>query len=897
MDWQQIVFYIAIGTFVCSLLLWIVFSVKPPREKNRVRPFYWFFWGFFLSSIFLLVPVYHYRYSMPGEDRIITDGLVWRAILPSVHHAIQMLQANADTGITRYCAEVFKGDPALGNAYYYFLSAEYVLAPILTAGVILSFFKSVFDYVRYYTEVFFKGLLSLPSEKKLKGRVKVYVFSVLNEKSLALAESIRKNHGRAGILIFTDVSRTIEDSSSELVAKAKKLRAICFRKDIQSINFFYQKHLSQKSFFVIGDNETDNVNCAYELYRKYHALKDSRLYVFTMREECEHLIKQRDGSGMKVRRIHVISSLIFHNLYREGYARLFESAGPEKNGTRKIGVVIAGLGHYGMEMLKALTWYCQMEGYSLSIDAFDKDPLAGQRLKAECPDLMKGTDRKPEEGETPCTITAHNPEEDGTSCTITVHSGTDVHTCPFFDALRSLKETTYVLVSLGSDEENIRTAIDIRTAFAQAGVTEKDTDQPVPVIQAIVYTAYDVSRLDDLANYRKERYDIDFFGNVDSIFTEETVINSGLESEASDLHGVYFDKETFYQYEYYYRSSCAGVIHACAIADELYRQRVEAKWLAWADSFLKSAISQGKEDITTAIHEQLTGFTWKNWQDRKLIKDASWPPSSLKELIKKANGLPEGSEDPEKPLYYLILVEKLKELEHKRWNVYMRSEGYVYGKKRFDLGKMHHDLKAYSDLEALERNKDIRAGTIIAQINSITDHVRDTAAELLSKKVKPGSLEWADTFLDLIRRFPVNAAAAEGAENGPAAQLSEWVQDVRSGIVKKIRNRLNGFSWDSCGKEEKSFFLELADCWKKLIPKQNTGISGQITAESLNQIRDVMNDPRKNGFADAADVMRYLLLDEWLMEQEDGKRIRVQRIIEQMKEIKSEEAAKAAGQG
>ncbi len=48
-------------------------------------------------------------------------------------------------------------------------------------------------------------------------------------------------------------------------------------------------------------------------------------------------------------------------------------------------------------------------------------------------------------------------------------------------------------------------------------------------------------------------------------------------------------------------------------------------------------------------------------------------------------------------------------LEHKRWNAYMRTEGYCYGAKRNDLAKCHGDLIPYQDLseQAKQYDRDI----------------------------------------------------------------------------------------------------------------------------------------------------------------------------------------------
>ena len=53
----------------------------------------------------------------------------------------------------------------------------------------------------------------------------------------------------------------------------------------------------------------------------------------------------------------------------------------------------------------------------------------------------------------------------------------------------------------------------------------------------------------------------------------------------------------------------------------------------------------------------------------------------------------------------------LENLEHRRWNAYMRAEGFVFSgstdaASRNDLGKMHNDLVNYTILPEEEKRKD-----------------------------------------------------------------------------------------------------------------------------------------------------------------------------------------------
>ncbi|MBQ7793788.1 MAG: hypothetical protein IJ366_04635 [Clostridia bacterium] len=48
----------------------------------------------------------------------------------------------------------------------------------------------------------------------------------------------------------------------------------------------------------------------------------------------------------------------------------------------------------------------------------------------------------------------------------------------------------------------------------------------------------------------------------------------------------------------------------------------------------------------------------------------------------------------------------LRRLEHRRWNAYIRSEGYTYGEIRNDLAKTHNCLVPFDELPPHEQEKD-----------------------------------------------------------------------------------------------------------------------------------------------------------------------------------------------
>lgn len=64
-------------------------------------------------------------------------------------------------------------------------------------------------------------------------------------------------------------------------------------------------------------------------------------------------------------------------------------------------------------------------------------------------------------------------------------------------------------------------------------------------------------------------------------------------------------------------------------------------------------------------------------------------------------------------------VEMFNEYEHRRWNAYMRAEGYVYNPKRDNLAKTHKNLVPFGLLDQKTREKD----TVWRAANEIIDEI------------------------------------------------------------------------------------------------------------------------------------------------------------------------------
>lgn len=359
-----------------------------------------------------------------------------------------------------------------------------------------------------------------------------------------------------------------------------------------------------------------------KLVERYKERENTNLYVFSTNVGSELFLSSTDQSAVKVRRINEVQSLVNRVLYESGEI-IFDSARENSEGTKDISAVVIGMGRHGVEMVKALTWFGQMDGYNLEINAFDKDPLAKEKFVALAPELMSDE--------------YNGVIVDGEArYKISIHSGFDVETVSFAEEISKIKNATYVLVALGDDEANIKAAVNLRMYFERMKLH--------PVIQAIVYNSQQKRALEGVKNFKGQNYDIDFIGDRESIYVVDVIIDSELEEDALQRHLKWGVEADFWNYEYNYRSSTASAIHMKA--------RV------------KSGIP-GAEKTT----EELTP------EEKNIIEV----------------------------------------LEHKRWNAYMRAEGYVFSgstdkSSRNDLAKMHHDLVDFSSLTEEEKRKDSNVG-------------------------------------------------------------------------------------------------------------------------------------------------------------------------------------------
>ncbi|MBE6661196.1 MAG: DUF4381 domain-containing protein [Ruminococcaceae bacterium] len=513
--------------------------------------------GIFASAVCYF---FFYYFRLKGTD-------VGTAILNTLWRTLQLYVLDGDAGhiddLLKCVATSDQITAELLDLYRYYGYVLRVLAPVTTFAFLLTFVKNIYAHFLYFFQ---------------KPWTDTHVFSELNEKSLALAENLKrypfgvevtksKNifvrawYAFAGwimspTIVFTDVTDKREEENLEWVDKAKEIGAILFRKDLEAIR--HKRYISPKRqcIYLISDDEPEKVRHTINIIEKCKKQSKVTLYVFSDKVESRvmlnsHTRKERREMRMEVIRVNDARALIYHNLdvggdekpkkkkdtpffpkdksYKSDAMglRLFEKAVKIDEKNRVISAVIVGLGRYGMEMLKALLWYCQIPGYSVKITALDEAKDIKCRFRAMCPEIVPGK--------------VYDGPGD-MRYEINVKS-VKVGTKKFLEEIESVKDVTYIFVGLGQDDMNLSTALSIENYMAALG---RDPD-----IDTVVYNSDLAEQMRDkwaedlqiLRESEKEenlpqspRCRVRIIGDLKSFYSAGTVIASKLDEEGFEVH-------------------------------------------------------------------------------------------------------------------------------------------------------------------------------------------------------------------------------------------------------------------------------------------------------------------------------------------------------------------------
>lgn len=738
MDWCEFFcsrWGISVYFFALTLItLIVVLCIRHNKRTSIITSGRVLFLGVFFSAFAYFMPLY-LENGMDG----------FAAVMASLQYSFRIFGFDGD--FIEFVTSVKYPEGISGSLYIKYGLVLYAFAPLLTLGFILTFIKNFFAHLKY----------------KASFLLHTHVFSELNEKSLAMAESIlRNNKPFLGfipkvLIVFTDIIDKKEELHLDLVEKAKEIGAILFRKDLESVKFKHNWSCRKVNFYLISEDELEKIRHAEHIMNRYDD-KDVSLWIFSDDIRTDLMLEQSKANNIDIKRINDIQSLIYHNLDINGI-NLFKRS-RKIHGKNVISIVIIGLGKYGQEMLKTLAWYCQLEGYKLIINAFDADEKANEKFKQMCPELLDDRYNKDK-----------NPIEGEAYYEIEIHNNIDVSTPTFEEKFKQIDDATYVFVCLGDDKTNLDVASKIRSMCERI---DYKGDGCKPVIETVIYdsniseklgkTWKNIEEADQKnqvePNRKKGRYEYDILmiGDLNSFYSEDTFSDSDLFKEGFGVHAFwtvepakiafaeeYMAKEwnEFLKSEnleasweaHYSRMQCKNedTLKLPKVIDEFSFMTMEeiseknkAKQTGNNKKLikLKNIVAERNDRWEKQVYKkfkELTGIKeyadkWKQIETEKMLEakksfriEYNYRSSIAKAIHKRLRrNLGFKPEITGKAWEDMTLEEKIEigKIEHIRWNAYMRSEGYRYAPKRNNLARLHHNLVPTGELTNDDLRKD-----------------------------------------------------------------------------------------------------------------------------------------------------------------------------------------------
>ncbi len=380
----------------------------------------------------------------------------------------------------------------------------------------------------------------------------LFVISPLNNNSLILAKSIRDTY-KSSIIIFTDCS----SADDTFKTTAKNIGCRIYSKSIETLKLETHNPASMIRVVLMNKDEDVNLKSALKLTEKLRGNVNAEIYTFNTSKESEFLLDSidkgaRNGSlsPIKLRRVNMVRNQIYLDILNNS---LFEYAVEEYN-EKIISVLIVGLGQYGMEMLKAVLWCGQMDGYVVRVNIIDKNPNIESVFYRQCPGILQ-RGLQPKNGED--------------YYELNFFGGIDVNTHEFTECVKTIESVSLVFVSLGNENYNIETAIDLRSLISGIQIDngrKPDHTQSAhqqPRILTVVHSPEKAILMKEnrLSNYKKQYYRLDCIGVNSDVYSYENVFLPKLENMALQLHMQWGSPEDFNNYEYNRRSSMASAIH------------------------------------------------------------------------------------------------------------------------------------------------------------------------------------------------------------------------------------------------------------------------------------------------------------------------------------------------
>ena len=411
-------------------------------------------------------------------------------VINTVYYIIQAWLLNADISLVQ--------NENIGNEFIQiFLCIELLCLPILTAGTVLETLQKYFGKMKM----------------AFIGNNDLHIFSDVNDKTVKIAELIKKEFPKDKIIFCR-----YNNSNDQIFTVRRK--AIYTKDDITTLKIKLNERNTK--FYILSQNEDEVLNQTITLIEKYKEQK-CEILCFTSNEESKMILDELDKGNVVVNIVDEIQSSLYHLLIKHP---LYENA--QNN---NIKALIVGLGNIGKEAFKSIMWCGQMPKYTLEMNVIEKDEEKIKAVSFECPEIFE------------------HAEQYHLNCYLN-----DIRELEINKELQEkLKDTNYVIIATGNEENNIKIAKNIRRIFLENSSIE-------PEIFIWMEESIKKEKVKNIRNY----FVFKTFGDYNEIYGAIRK-NSELEKLAIKLHLNYNDKDKdlveYNKIEYNKKSSRAMALH------------------------------------------------------------------------------------------------------------------------------------------------------------------------------------------------------------------------------------------------------------------------------------------------------------------------------------------------
>ncbi|MBQ8697223.1 MAG: hypothetical protein IJ519_05830 [Clostridia bacterium] len=620
------------------------------------------------------------------------------------------------------------------------VSFQDTLAPIMGGAIVFEMLTKLFPKARLWFSYW------------IFWTEKCY-FSELNEASLALAKSIYNDNKRkvfGPTLIFTDAYVSGSDEKrTEMLQEARVIGAICVSDDLLHVR---KKKRGKRSYYLIDSVESSNLQTLVDLCAKsyYEYIKRASIYLFVnsdayvQAERHAYIGMDELANGNKsemptVYPVRVCRNLIT-NLFTE--VPLYEPI--VKCQPRELRVTVLGNGSIGMEALLAAYWMGQMLERPISITVISRE--------SEDEFWAKLSYINPEIEETlkinSDILSYKDGEYNDPYAEISYHQA-DLKAGAFDNVIKDLMDTDYWVVTLGSDDDNIAVAEKLHRVIGLEHLNDKEVPKAV-----IAYAVYDPHLCGALNNKKKycsvdpKKPDIYMyaFGSLDEVYSYDNIAMTRYSVWAEAAGAAYRNAQRRTDFNVGKRSRAENGVLQYNYWSDLAKS-LHVKYKLFSIGWIKTSVFDDVDE--NELHH------------RKAVKD----------VCARYRRIATGNGRADDGTYKKLLDgehDRLAWLEHRRWNAFLRTEGYCSSDK---YAVYHQASDSYKHMELrlhpciLEcspkwRGDDDRLDALTADLAKV-DHYRENERGEVEKGPLGGSdfKEYDGYEYEYGKFYPVEEAA------------------------------------------------------------------------------------------------------------------------------------------